>query len=81
VDFRDLHNALIAELTERIRGGELTERGLARLVGISQPHVHNVLKGKRGFSVEKSDVILHRLHMDVRDLVRLVEGPEGQLGR
>ncbi len=30
--------------------GELTERGFARSVGISQPHVHNVLKGVRNLS-------------------------------
>jgi len=73
MDFRDLQHILIADLRERVRNGELTERGLARTVGISQPHIHNVLKGKRIFSLEKSDAILRRLSLDVRDLVKLWE--------
>jgi predicted transcriptional regulator len=77
MDFRDLQHALIRDLRDRVRNGELTERGLARAVGISQPHIHNVLKGKRFFSLEKSDAILRRLSLDVRDLVKLGE----ELGR
>ena len=46
--FADVRNALTAVLRARVRNGELTERGLARLVGVSQPHIHNVLKGSKG---------------------------------
>lgn len=71
--FRDLQYALVAEVRERVRSGELTERGLARLAGISQPHIHNVLKGKRLFSLAMTDVLLVRLSLDVRTLVQILE--------
>ena len=51
----------------------MTERGLARMTGISQPHVHNVLKGKKLFSVDVSDAILRELQMDLLDLVHPAE--------
>jgi transcriptional regulator with XRE-family HTH domain len=69
MDFQELQRRFIHDLQRRIRSGELTERGLARLAGISQPHVHNVLKGKRIFSLEMADVILHVLRLDLLDLI------------
>jgi hypothetical protein len=68
-DFQQLHRRLVLLLLERVRGGDLTERGLARLTAVSQPHIHNVLKGKRLFSPGTADVILHELHLDILDLV------------
>jgi transcriptional regulator with XRE-family HTH domain len=47
----------------------LTERGLARRAGISQPHLHNVLKGKRFFSLQTADLVLHELGLSVVDLI------------
>ena len=58
MNFQELRQRLIAELRERVRSGEVTERGLARMIGLSQPHMHNVLKGKRLFSLETTDEIL-----------------------
>jgi plasmid maintenance system antidote protein VapI len=52
----------------RMRNGELTERSLARLIGVSQPHVHNVLKGARILSPEIADIILQKLGMSLLDL-------------
>ena len=69
MDFQELERRFIEHLRHRIRSGELTERGLAKLAGISQPHVHNVLKGKRIFSPEMSDAILHVLRLDLLDLI------------
>lgn len=69
MNFHDLHLSLITHIRDRIRRGELSERGLARLTGVSQPHIHNVLKGKRTFSTEISDVILFFLKLDVLDLI------------
>jgi Cro/C1-type HTH DNA-binding domain len=65
----DLQQRLVALLRKRVRNGELTERGLARMVGISQPHMHNVLHGKRTFSIETTDVIMRQLRVDVLDLI------------
>jgi plasmid maintenance system antidote protein VapI len=56
-------------LRERVRSGQITERGLARLTHVSQPHIHNVLKGKRLLSAEMADQIMQHLRMDVLDLV------------
>jgi transcriptional regulator with XRE-family HTH domain len=67
--FYELQLRLLDRLRQRIRSGEVTERGLARLCGVSQPHLHNVLKGKRLFSIEMADEILRNLHMDVLDLL------------
>jgi transcriptional regulator with XRE-family HTH domain len=77
MDFQDLEQRFLEHLRQRIRRGELTERQLARLAGISQPHVHNVLKGKRAFSTELADAILHVLRVDVLDLVQPDEWPRG----
>ena len=67
--FHDLQQRLLDELRQRVRSGATTERSLARLSGISQPHLHNVLKGKRLLSMEKADTVLHRLHIDVLNLI------------
>jgi transcriptional regulator with XRE-family HTH domain len=67
--FNDLEQRLLDELRRRVRSGAATERGLARLSGISQPHLHNVLKGKRILSMEKADTVLRRLQIDVLHLV------------
>ena len=71
--FTDLHQLLLEELGQRVRSGAATERGLARLSGISQPHLHNVLKGKRKLSLNKADGVLHRLQID---LLQLIESGE-----
>ena len=67
--FVELRSSLIAVLRARVRNGELTERGLARLVGVSQPHIHNVLKGVRALSPELSDQILQHLRISLLDLI------------
>lgn len=66
--FREAQLKLLAYVVERIHNGELTERGFARLLGISQPHVHNVLKGVRNLSPEIFDSILKYFNMSLLDL-------------
>ena len=65
----DIQERFVAVLRKRIRNGELTERSLARMVGVSQPHMHNVLHGRRSFSVETTDDIMRQLRMDIFDLI------------
>ena len=72
MDFQELERRFIELLRQRIRSRELTERKLARMAGISQPHIHNVLKGKRVFSQSMADAILQVLNLDLLDLL----GPE-----
>ena len=71
--FHDLHHRLIADLRQRVHSGEVTERSLARITGVSQPHMHNVLKGKRLLSAEMADAILRKLDMDLLDLIESEE--------
>jgi len=54
---------------ESVRNGEFTERGLARLTGVSQPHMHNVLKGVRFLSIKLADRILYALDIQLIDLL------------
>jgi transcriptional regulator with XRE-family HTH domain len=68
VTYQDAQAKLLAYVRDRIQNGELTERGLARLIGISQPHVHNVLKGARNLSAEIFDALLEHFQMSLLDL-------------
>lgn len=68
VDFEWLQSRLVETLRNRVHRGEWTERGMARATGVSQPHLHNVLKGCRLFSLEMSDVIMRRLNISLSDL-------------
>lgn len=67
--FQDAQQRLLAYVRDRIHNGELTERGFARRMGISQPHVHNVLKVVRNLSLEISDSVLKTLHISLLDLI------------
>ena len=66
--FETLQGRLLDCIKWRVQNGELTERRLAGLVGISQPHMHNILKGVRALSPEMADRILKTLEMSVLDL-------------
>jgi len=67
--FELLQLRLIAHIQQRVQRGELTERGLARHTGISQPHLHNVLKGVRVLSPRMADLLLHHLRITLLDLL------------
>ncbi len=71
--FQELQARLVAALKARLQNGELTERRLARLTGISQPHMHNVLKGARILSPEAADRVLRCLRLLVLDLITAPE--------
>ncbi len=78
--FQDARLRLLAYVRNQVRNGELTERRFARLIGISQPHAHNVLKGVRTLSPEIFDLILKYLHMSLLDLASREE-IEAQIDR
>ena len=71
--FELLQRRLIEALRRCIGNGLLTERGLARAAGISQPHMHHILKGDRSLSPEMADRILRALRLTVIDLLELAE--------
>lgn len=66
--FCELQQRLIGRLRERVANGELTERGIAKAAGISQPHIHNILKGTRIPSASLCDTLLVRFHISLEDL-------------
>src|SRR5258708_35878155 len=75
--FRDAQERLLAQVRTRMRNGELTERVLARRLGVSQSHINNVLRGRRNLSHELADSILKFLHyalLDLHDDIELHSG-------
>lgn len=69
--FTDLYNRLITEVLVRINSGDITERGLARVVGVSQPQIHNVLKGKRRLQPVLADRLLEKFNLDLLELLQI----------
>jgi hypothetical protein len=70
VNFEVLTGLLIRFVTLRIRNGDCTERQLARLIGASQPQLHNVLKGARPLKQGLADALLKHFQIGLLDLVR-----------
>lgn len=69
MNFSGMERKLIAHLRGRVRRGEISERGLARLTRFSQPHIHNVLHGVRRITAEVADAIMDRLGLEIEDLL------------
>lgn len=74
--FEELRIRLVVRLRDKIRNGEWTERRLARQCGVSQPHLHNGLKGRRIFSVEIADRLMETAQITVFDLFDLADRQE-----
>ena len=68
MSFDRLSSNLLDHARGLVRNGDFTERGLARFLGISQPHAHNVLKGVRPLTPELFDTMLKRFGLDLLDL-------------
>jgi transcriptional regulator with XRE-family HTH domain len=60
---------LLENVRRRIRTGELTERALARKAGLSQPHLHNILKGVRALNIDTGDQLMLHLGITLTDLL------------
>src|SRR5437879_9983781 len=71
--FEVLRLRLIADVRGRVQRGEVTERRLARLTGISQPHLHNIINGVRSLSPTMADLLLRQLQITVLDLLSAQE--------
>src|SRR5579883_2433895 len=74
MNFRGLQHRLIEVARERIRSGLFTERGLATISDISQPHLHNALKNIRTLSPDMADRLLRALDLTVAELMWDREG-------
>jgi transcriptional regulator with XRE-family HTH domain len=70
ITFGVLQARLIVFVNNRIKNGDFTERGLARVLGISQPQLHNVLKGARRLHPDLADRLMGKFGIDVRDLIQ-----------
>ena len=71
--FADIQARLISFVVTKIRNGEWTERRLARVLDVSQPQLHNVLKGARPLKPEFADVLLRHFEIGILDLVLSAE--------
>ncbi|MBK5290902.1 MAG: hypothetical protein JJE04_04305 [Acidobacteriia bacterium] len=58
-----------AQVNWLINNGQVTERGLAKRTGISQPHIHNVLKGARNMTPEIADLMMRQMKISLLDLL------------
>lgn len=81
VTFQALQLRLITFINTRIRNGDFTERGLAKIIGVSQPQIHNVLKGARKLRPELADRLIRKFEMSVLDLLEAGEIYEEMLLR
>lgn len=77
MNFGGMYGRLMEDLKRRVANGEISERGLARITGISQPHIHNVLKGIRVLSPESADRVLTQLRINTRELWEESSGNSG----
>jgi len=77
INFEVVGNRLIRFVALRIRNGDRTERQLAKLVGVSQPQLHNVLKGARPLKRELADALLAHFQISLLDLVEPDEESPG----
>lgn len=68
--FALLRKRLLEYLINVIRSGEMTERGLARRLNASQPHIHNILKGIKSPSPAFCDHIIEVLRVPASALLR-----------
>ncbi len=68
VTFETLQLRLLKFLMHKLHSGEFTERGLSRILGISQPQMHNVLKGNRRLQCALADTMLLKFQIGIADL-------------
>jgi plasmid maintenance system antidote protein VapI len=69
VTFTVLRSRLLAATKNLVSNGYITERGLARTIGLSQSHLHNILKGDRKLTPEIADRILDFMNISTIDLI------------
>jgi plasmid maintenance system antidote protein VapI len=63
-----LLSRLTSELARLLTSGSTTERKLASQLGISQPHLHNILSGKRKLTSAIADQVFERMSWNLLDL-------------
>lgn len=66
---RELCQRLTELARDRVQSGEVSERRLAKLSTISQPHLHNVLKGIRILSPEAADRLMRAMDITIPQIL------------
>ena len=69
----DLCNRLIHNLRVGVSSGSLTVRRLAKEIGVSQPHMQNIMSGKRALTIQMADRLLQHQQRSVLDLANASE--------
>ena len=69
LNFTALHARLLSFVNSRIQNGEISERALAKALGVSQPQLHNVLKGVRSLRPKLADAFLAHAGISIPDLL------------
>ena len=64
---------LASELSRLLNSGSITERKLASDLGISQPHLHNILSGRRKLTATIAGQVLERMGWNVLDLLEAAD--------
>jgi hypothetical protein len=65
ISISELLGRVIGVARQAVQAGEISERALARRAGLSQPHLHNVLKGVRALSPAAADQLMRALDVSV----------------
>jgi predicted XRE-type DNA-binding protein len=77
---RVLRNRLTVEINRDIRGRNLTQRNAGKILGISQPQVSDLMRGRaRAFSAERLLQFLTALGHDVEIHVKPPRNDHGEL--
>lgn len=69
MNFFNLRELLLIRLRRMLETGAVSESTLARRLGVSQPHLHNTLKGVRGVTIQMADQFLESMGWSVLDLI------------
>lgn len=69
----ELSRRLTQHLRTQVLNGEHTERGLARRSGISQPHVHHILSGRRAMTLRAADALMTATYTTAEELLTVEE--------
>lgn len=69
----DLCERLIYSLKVGVSSGSLTVRRLAKEIGVSQPHMQNIMNGKRSLTIQMADRLLLYQQRSVLDLASASE--------
>lgn len=68
-----LRDRLLARIRGLLETGAISESQLARHLGVSQPHLHNTLKGVRGVTTQMADQFLESMGWSIADLLEPVD--------